>query len=69
MSSELYRLLLEWHGGHDKMLAHVRDAYERDGWLWFVSGCNYAILDKDLLGGTGDGERQRAFDDFVCERA
>ena len=34
----------------------------------FVHSVNYSWIDKDLLGGNGDGKRQKEFEEFVCMR-
>ena len=64
-SSRLYKLLLDWYGSKEKLDDNVRDIYETNDSIYFITGCNYAIYDKDLLGGDGDGTTQRKFDDFV----
>lgn len=34
----------------------------------FVHSVNYSWIDKDLLGGNGDGKQQKKFEEFVCVR-
>ena len=43
----------------------------KDGTLHFTTGVGYAIIDKDLLGGNGDGRAERAANDagFYFRRA
>lgn len=43
----------------------------KDGTLHFTTGVGYAITDKDLLGGNGDGRAERAANDagFYFQRA
>ena len=43
----------------------------KDGTLHFTTGVGYAIIDKDLLGGNGDGRAERAANDagFYFQRA
>lgn len=45
----------------------VRDVVFEDGWMYFVTGCGYDVLDRDLLGGNGDGLTRAAFDKYVAE--
>ena len=33
----------------------------KNGWFSFQCGGGYAVCDRDLLGGTGDGELERRF--------
>ncbi len=68
-SSKLFGLLKEWHGcDGDGLLDKVRDSVYVHGYLCFVTGCNYAIWDADLLGGSGTNEAKMRFDEFVEER-
>ena len=43
----------------------------KDGTLHFTTGVGYAIIDADLLGGSGDGRAERAANDagFYFQRA
>ena len=43
----------------------------KDGTLHFTTGLGYAIIDADLLGGSGDGRAERAANDagFYFRRA
>ena len=65
--SRLYKYLLKWYGSEEKLLDNVRDVYETNDAIYFVTGCGYAIFDADLLGGNADGETERKFNDFVSK--
>lgn len=54
--------LMEWS---DFDLSKVRGSrgIRKDGTLHFATGAGYAIFDSDLLGGTGDGTAERAFNE------
>lgn len=66
MDSELYDLLLEWYDNdYDKMMSNVRHSFEYGGYLFFVTGCNYATMSKDLLGGGSNGEAEREFEEWI----
>lgn len=66
--SRLYKYLIKWFGSEEKLLSEVRDVYETNDAIYFVTGCGYAIFDADLLGGNADGETERKFDQFVREQ-
>lgn len=66
--SRLYKYLLKWYGSEEKLLKSVRDVYDTDNAIYFVTGCGYAIFDNDLLGGNADGETERKFNKFVDEQ-
>lgn len=53
--------LLEWDGFD---LSQVRGSrgIRKDGTLHFTTGGGYAIFDSDLLGGNGDGQAERRFE-------
>lgn len=52
--------IIHWLGGTDQ----IRKFREhKDGGFGFSSGGGYAIVDADLLGGTGDGKAERKFQD------
>ncbi|MBO7614972.1 MAG: hypothetical protein J6T15_04690 [Bacilli bacterium] len=63
--SRLYKYLLKWYGSEEKLLDNVRDVYETDNAIYFVTGCGYSIFSADLLGGTADGNAGREFDAMV----
>lgn len=60
----LLALLLEnWFEGD--IIPKLRYGYEDEEYYYFVSGCNYAIFDADLLGGNGNRDAELKFDVFV----
>lgn len=61
----LYDLVMEWHGGYDNMMENVRNCFEDNENLYFVTGTGYSLFDADLLGGSGNGETVARFDEFV----
>lgn len=63
--SRLYKYLLKWYGSEEKLMDKVRDVYETNDAIYFVTGCGYSIFDADLLGGNADGNTAREFDKFV----
>lgn len=64
--SVLYELLLAWHGSRDQRISEaVRDYFEDDQFMYFVTGAQYDVFDQDLLGGNGNGETKAAFEEFV----
>ena len=66
MNGALYVLVQRFLSRQGKKLeSTVRSAVFEDGWLYFVTGCGYDILDRDLLGGSGDGLTRAAFDKYV----
>ncbi len=65
--SRLYKYLLKWYGSEEKLLDNVRDVYDTNNAIYFVTGCGYSIFDADLLGGNADGTTARKFDDFVAK--
>lgn len=40
---------------------NIRAYFERDGYIYFVVGGGYDVLDKDLLNGDGDGSNAQRF--------
>ena len=67
--SDLYALLEEWYASQNKeMQEEIRDFYETDYHIYFVTGCGYSIWSADLLGGGADGRAEHDFDNFVIER-
>lgn len=65
--SMLYDYLLKWYGSEDKLRKNVRDIYETDDAIYFVTGSGYSLYDDDLLGGNGDGLTEKEFDKFIEE--
>lgn len=63
--SRLYKYLLKWYGSEEKLLDNVRDVYDTNNAIYFVTGCGYSIFSADLLGGSADGNAGREFDKFV----
>lgn len=63
--SRLYDYLLKWYGSEEELLANVRDVYDTNNAIYFVTGAGYSIFSADLLGGTADGIAEREFDNFV----
>lgn len=63
--SRLYDYLLKWYGSEENLLKNVRDVYDTNYAIYFVTGIGYAIMSADLLGGTADGNAEREFDQFV----
>lgn len=68
--STLYELLVKWYGGNiDKLNNNVRNSFvginNNVEFIYFVSGTGYALMDADLLGGSGDGTTEKEFYDFV----
>ena len=63
--SRLYDYLIKWYGSEEEMLKHVRDVYETNDAIYFVTGVGYSIFSADLLGGKADGQAERDFDAFV----
>lgn len=60
--SDLYdRLTGHWFSGEDEMLQQVRAAYDDGTDLYFTHGIGYDWISMDLLGGTADGQAQKAF--------
>lgn len=45
----------------------MRDVVFDDGWMYYVTGCGYATIDRDLLGGSGGGLTEAAFTKYVEE--
>ena len=64
----LYDLLVEWHGDYDTMMETVRNAFEDDENLYFVTGTGYSLFDADLLGGNGNSETQAEFEEWLKSR-
>ena len=54
--------LLEYLEGDTSRIRGSRGV-RKDGTIHFTTGCGYAIMDADLLGGNGDGRAERAFND------
>ena len=52
--------IIHWLGGTDQIRKFRQ---HKDGGFGFSTGCGYAIVDADLLGGTGDGKAERKFQD------
>lgn len=63
--SRLYKYLLKWYGSEEELLKKVRDVYETNDAIYFVTGSGYSLFDADLLGGNADGETEREFNKFV----
>lgn len=63
--SRLYDYLLKWYGSEEELLKNVRDVYDTNYAIYFVTGVGYSIFSADLLGGTADGNARREFDQFV----
>ena len=63
--STLFDMLYKWYGSYDLLEEHVRNMFWSGCNMYFVTGCNYAIFDKDLLGGNGDGTTKDKFLEFV----
>lgn len=69
LDSALYDLLVEWYEDDEELLMErVRDAFTDDENLYFVTGAQYMLYDADLLGGDGNGETQKKFEEFVRNR-
>ena len=63
----LYRYLLKWYGSEEELLKKVRDVYNTDDAIYFVTGTGYSIFDADLLGGNADGLTEKEFEKFMQE--
>lgn len=63
--SLLYDKLVEWYGDKDTMLDNVRYAMEDGDNLYWFHGNGYSVYDQNLLGGTGDGEAEKRFEEFL----
>ena len=53
------KIILDFHNGDTSKIRAYRA--HKNGGFGFSTGCGYAILDADLLGGTGDGNAERRF--------
>ena len=61
--SKLYDYIQRWYGYEED--AYIRCYMEDCRYIYFVSGCNYAIFDMDLLNGNANGNAQRVFNIYV----
>jgi len=62
-SREAERVVREWMQGRGMELEDVarRPRRNKRGHFTFATGCGYAVVDADLLGGNGSGEVEREF--------
>ena len=66
-NSMLYDYLLKWYGSEEELLKKVRDVYNTNDAIYFVTGSGYAFFDNDLLGGNADGTTEKKFEEFMQE--
>ena len=65
-NSTLYYGLKSWYEFiNQKMENNIRNFWDQDGYIYFTTGSGYAIYDDDLLNGSGNGETQKRFLNFL----
>lgn len=61
VSPEDAQIILDWLDNDTSQIRAYRG--HKNGGFGFGTGCGYAIIDADLLGGNGDGTTERRFED------
>lgn len=65
----LYDAIVKWYGKRpaNHMKEIIRSFVEDNDNIYYVSGCGYDTIDKDLLGGKADGVTKKEFMQWINE--